>query len=187
MVFSGIDGITGLVLSSEQGEGHGQIPLQHTTGNNKEISDLQDLYRRTLVASWRSSTREPDADKLIEDLFCGGSGWTKKHRPAETTESIAEGATISSSLSREPSAKNSLHAIPQFEGRPRGSSVSRQAQRLGKEMDFPGHSRKPGSMEQKLIDHQSEADSTGSGGSSHEVSEFDVRDNLRSWEITPRV
>lgn len=193
MVFSGIDGITGVVLS-DHGDGHGQAALPHTTGD-KEISDLQDLYRRTLVASWRSPARDPDADKLIEDLF--SAGWTNETSDArlrETNEGT-EGHTraTSSSLHRASSGKNSLHAIPRLtsrsERRPRNSSVSQQAEFLGKEIDANmnpslGPPWKPGSMEQKL--EAASAASTGNARPSPEVSEFDVRDNLRSWEITPR-
>ena len=44
----------------------------------RDNSEIQDLYRRTLAASWYSQTSELPADECIEDIFSGGNGWRTK-------------------------------------------------------------------------------------------------------------
>lgn len=208
MVFSGIDGITGVVLSPEHPDRHGRNPSPNTR-DNKDVSELQDLYRRTLVASWKSPSREPNADTLIEDLFAGGSAWLKQARDnhSETAENHTEAITHPS-LTRELSTKLSLYSGSSghnlklspgsvSERRPRSSSSHHSRFLTGRDMDIMsfggggggGHSRKQGSMEQKLMDNTgiNEPVSVGrsSTGSRREVSEFDVREDLRSWETAP--
>lgn len=36
---------------------------------------MQDLYRRTLAASWSRQPSQLPADECIEDIFSGGDGW----------------------------------------------------------------------------------------------------------------
>ena len=47
------------------------MPTQsHDTGAKQE------MYRRTLAASWQLIPGELNADECIEDIFAGGDGWT---------------------------------------------------------------------------------------------------------------
>src|SRR5579862_4229831 len=45
---------------------------------SREIREMQDMYRRTLVASWSCQAGELPADECIEDIFAGGDGWRDK-------------------------------------------------------------------------------------------------------------
>ncbi|RMD39851.1 hypothetical protein DV735_g5278, partial [Chaetothyriales sp. CBS 134920] len=67
MVNTGIAG----VLSTEIGEGD-YIPS--ITSKTRELTEAQDLYRRTLAAKWACQHGEMAPDQLIEDLFAGGDG-----------------------------------------------------------------------------------------------------------------
>ncbi|KAI9876336.1 MAG: hypothetical protein M1823_007299, partial [Watsoniomyces obsoletus] len=67
MVVGGIAGI----LATEPGEGD---DMPSITSKTRELSEAQDLYRRTLAATWACHTGELPPDKLIEDLSGGGDG-----------------------------------------------------------------------------------------------------------------
>lgn len=58
---------------------------------SRDISEVQDVYRRALAASWAGQPGELPADECIEDIFGGGDGWktapTKnQHRPTESPD-----------------------------------------------------------------------------------------------------
>lgn len=44
--------------------------------NRESNGSTQDVYRRTLAASWQLQAGELQADECIEDIFSGGDGWT---------------------------------------------------------------------------------------------------------------
>lgn len=44
----------------------------------RDTAEIQDLYRRTLAASWYRQADELPADECIEDIFSGGNGWRTK-------------------------------------------------------------------------------------------------------------
>ncbi|KAI5298975.1 hypothetical protein KEM56_003623 [Ascosphaera pollenicola] len=46
-----------------------------SSASNREIGDLQDMYRRTLAASYVCRLDELPPDELIEDIFAGGDGF----------------------------------------------------------------------------------------------------------------
>lgn len=79
-------GIAGIIHSSEpaapaqSGEeaGAGQESLPNLSSHNKEVGEMQDMYRRTLAAFWASQPGELLADECIEDIFAGGDGWGGK-------------------------------------------------------------------------------------------------------------
>ncbi|KAG5942834.1 hypothetical protein E4U60_007078 [Claviceps pazoutovae] len=45
---------------------------------SRDAAEVQDLYRRTLAASWSRQPNELPADECIEDIFSGGNGWRTK-------------------------------------------------------------------------------------------------------------
>ncbi|WYZ39269.1 hypothetical protein EsH8_III_001183 [Colletotrichum jinshuiense] len=69
-VFGGIAGI----MTGEQVEQDdaGQLP---TMAKSRDASEVQDMYRRALAASWSCQPGELPADQCIEDIFSGGDGW----------------------------------------------------------------------------------------------------------------
>ena len=62
----------------------------------RDTSEIQDLYRRTLAASWCRLPDELPADECIEDIFSGGNGWKTQQEQQNnanmSTDSEGEGA-----------------------------------------------------------------------------------------------
>lgn len=53
----------------------------------RDAAEVQDLYRRTLAASWSRQPSELPADECIEDIFGGGDGWGTKRQPQADQDS----------------------------------------------------------------------------------------------------
>ncbi|KAH7158046.1 N-terminal C2 in EEIG1 and EHBP1 proteins-domain-containing protein [Dactylonectria estremocensis] len=70
-VFGGIGGIMGESIEDDVGP----VP---SISKPRDAAELQDLYRRTLAASWCRQPNELPADECIEDIFNGGNGWKTK-------------------------------------------------------------------------------------------------------------
>ncbi|KAI1500615.1 N-terminal C2 in EEIG1 and EHBP1 proteins-domain-containing protein [Biscogniauxia marginata] len=72
-MFGGIAGImTGEQAEKDDPEPGGALPVLN---KSRDAYELQDMYRRTLAASWLCQPGELPADECIEDIFSGGSGW----------------------------------------------------------------------------------------------------------------
>ncbi|KAL5337646.1 mitochondrial inner-membrane-bound regulator-domain-containing protein [Aspergillus crustosus] len=179
MAFGGITG----VVASEPAEMDdlGQLPLINT--QSREVADMQEMYRRTLAASWTSSSDELPADKLIEGLFSGSIGQADP-RNTDSSQS-AEDHFDDRSRSGKPGATGQVASrnllSPAYERR--SKSRSRHANGT-KALDFSPaieHAGKTGSIEHQLYDG-AKGKSWRNRNTDHELSEFDVRENLRSWE-----
>ncbi|KAL4922680.1 N-terminal C2 in EEIG1 and EHBP1 proteins-domain-containing protein [Aspergillus aurantiobrunneus] len=179
MAFGGITG----VVASEQAEVDdlGQLPLINT--QSREVADMQEMYRRTLAASWTSRADDLPADKLIEGLFSGSIGEIDLCDP--DSGQLTEGYYDERSPNRGVGAagqKGSRNLLsPAFERRAKVSSRSNGNRTL----DFSPaieHAGKSGSIEQQLYD-SAKGKSWRNRNTEHELSEFDVREDLRSWEV----
>ena len=63
-------------MSSEVAEAQEEgAHMPSLSSKSREHGELQDMYRRTLAASWAASPGQPRADDCIEDIFSGGDGW----------------------------------------------------------------------------------------------------------------
>ena len=62
-------------MTAEQVEPDDLGHMPSMSSKTREIGKLQDMYRRTLAASWAAQAGELPADKCIEDIFAGGDGW----------------------------------------------------------------------------------------------------------------
>ncbi|KAI1766114.1 N-terminal C2 in EEIG1 and EHBP1 proteins-domain-containing protein [Hypoxylon sp. FL1150] len=90
-------GIAGIMSGSEQIQieppsedgsvagGNGANNNAGSLGKSRDASELQDMYRRSLAASWACQPGELPADECIEDIFSGGDGWSDRTRPPKTT------------------------------------------------------------------------------------------------------
>jgi hypothetical protein len=133
----------------------------------KEYGESQDLYRRNLAAFWVAQPGELPADECIEKIFAGGSGWAssddttprKKHTERHNRQQV------------KPKTNRETSPMPRL---PRQASV-RGHQTSGV------HGR--ASLEQHAKDMK-DAAAMNDGPARHEVDEFDVRDDLRSWHIS---
>lgn len=77
-MFGGIAGI----MAGESGEPVddsatklGAAPNATSANKTRDASELQDMYRRSLAASWACQSGDLPADECIEDIFAGGDGW----------------------------------------------------------------------------------------------------------------
>uniref|UniRef100_A0A8H7TU60 C2 NT-type domain-containing protein n=1 Tax=Bionectria ochroleuca TaxID=29856 RepID=A0A8H7TU60_BIOOC len=78
--FGGIAGI----VAGEQVEDDASPIL--SISKPRDATDLHDLYRRTLAASWHRLPSELAADECIEDIFSGGNGWKTKNDGGSTSD-----------------------------------------------------------------------------------------------------
>lgn len=148
----------------------------------RESGKLQDMYRRTLAASWAAQAGELPADKCIENIFAGGDGWGEgAHESSKSSPKIGAGSTEDDSegetrtlrgLKRNTSGTGS-HGTLKPTHRQRTSS---------KEVSTTGTVSGRGSIAQQ-VQH-------GHDSKRHnhritpEINEFTEREDLRSWEIS---
>lgn len=170
MVFGGIAGI----LPHEHGETEepGSLPSINVS---RELGDLQDMYRRTLAASWTAHGDELLPDQLIEDLFAGGRGV----RSATRSGARSERADDDDGNISDTDSRTTVQETRTDNKRPKSALSSRSRTDL-RDTDSTMSGR--GSLESSFQDTKEKA--WKSSKASHEVSEFDIRDDLRTWEIT---
>lgn len=184
MVFGGIAGV---VSAAEQADANdlGQMPSINTKSN--ETSDLQDIYRRTLAASWNSSIGDTPADSLIESLFSGNSNFQigtqtnpsgrQVHDENEIFYYDPDSGRISSSDRLSPALEKQRKKSPSNSFLSEEGALSLPA--------TSGRNIKRGSIQQRLYEGKvNKGQGRKSHSPSHELSEFDVRDDLRSWEVS---
>jgi hypothetical protein len=189
-VFGGIAGIMAGEQQTEGDEGVGQMPS--LSSKSRETGELQDMYRRTLAAYWAAQPGELKADECIEDIFAGGDGWGGKdhstpHSPRRDQLAIGEesddqrgaGDSHLSSLSnsRNMTSKTGKGVADSVKSL-RHSHHSRHRS-AGKADGVSGR----GSIEQQANHLKAEAE-RNKGKSSYEVDELELREDMRSWNIT---
>ena len=182
MVIGGIAG----VLSTEAAEGD-DIPS--ITSKTRELSEAQDIYRRTLAATWACQAGELAPDKLIEDIFAGGGGGRlpAMHKPMlEARMNLREegmGSSSSDEMKRPVTPPQRLmpqtaHRSPGH--RRMGSRDSPNA--TPTQSAFGGRSSIEQQMQASQQDHRHRRDRSDLS----EHSEFELRDDLKSWQVRVR-
>lgn len=180
-VFGGIAGI----MSSEQVEPDDLGNMPSMSSKTREIGELQDMYRRTLAASWAAQAGELPADECIEDIFAGGDGWAKdqpggtgsgvkRRGDDEHVESGADRRAMLGRHKRNPSGfvRHAVNKVRSHELKHSdGEDVSGMSGRAGIEQQVQSNSEK-GTLQG--YDHMR----------SREIDEFEAREDLRSWEIS---
>ncbi|KAF3918779.1 hypothetical protein AA313_de0203617 [Arthrobotrys entomopaga] len=92
-VFSGIAGVVmSEPLASEPVEANSAqttdspygAELSNITAHSRERDRIQDIYRKSLAASWQLQTSELNAVDCIEDIFSGGTGWAGERDQRQT-------------------------------------------------------------------------------------------------------
>lgn len=148
----------------------------------RDHSDLQDMYRHALAASWAAQIGELPADQCIEDIFAGGDGWKERYNP-----------TLSAPLTKVNPRSNSLHEddpSPQSHIHVRkNSSSSSKSQGTAKDGKRHGHRK---SSRETDIDNSTQnpepspESERGRGRDmrrAHEANEFDIREDLVAWHL----
>lgn len=214
MVVGGIAG----VLTTENGALSGSPTegddIPSITSKTRELSEAQDIYRRTLAATWACQAGELAPDKLIENLFAGGDGGrpqaSAQHRPLQNPARLG-GRDVSMNSSSSSDEPRHGSATPQprqdlltphttYPSAPQTSSTS-QPHRRNRSRDSPnlnsssnsnlnmtpmnGHTGVSGrsSIEQQIQQSQEHARRRGNAAEMAEYTEFDLRDDLRSWRV----
>lgn len=73
-----VDAATGGGGSGGAGGGAFRVAGAITSlSKSRDVSEVQDMYRRALAASWSCQPGELPADECIEDIFSGGDGWRR--------------------------------------------------------------------------------------------------------------
>ncbi|CAI6333174.1 unnamed protein product [Periconia digitata] len=175
-VFSGIAGI---VSGEQQGDSEGPGTTPSLSAGSREAGELQDMYRRTLAAYWTAQPGELKADECIEDIFAGGDGWGDREKPYGTNDAKPErirftGGDSSGSVSE----SESRH----MQGSGIGQRKSHETLRPSDISSSTSSVRGRGSLEQQAHQMKAEAERKRHRPH-HEVEEFEVRENLRSWRL----
>jgi hypothetical protein len=195
-------------MNTEAGEADDMPTIAN---KSRELSEAQDTYRRTLAASWACDRGELPPDQLIEDLFSGGDGG--KLDVPKQFRSFIEGwgrVVDDSSNSSDTDARREppvgmLTPDMARQGHRRGGSsgsagsagsgnetTSRPATPVGQGVSGRGsieqqmkHSQHNQSIHHRHNDRQHYHGHHRRRGQREylEITEFDLRDDLRSWEI----
>lgn len=155
----------------------------------KDISEIQDMYRRTLTASWSSHLDELPADQCIEDIFAGGDGWGK---PNDNLAFLAPPSNDGSKGDGESEGEYSLGERHYRKGSQQFARRGHTKQKSYGKSDSKVRASKPESTDTKSERTEAPGQSSSSDDRQerprrmNEVSDLDLREDLRSWRITPR-
>ncbi|KAI6709984.1 hypothetical protein PZA11_005979 [Diplocarpon coronariae] len=178
-VFGGIAGI----MAGEQAE-QDDIGHMPSISKSRDHGELQDMYRRTLAASWAAHADELPADQCLEDIFNGGDGW--KHNDNLSTPRIThedeDNAEQRLRHHRSHSAASSKSTTSQ--NTVTGKRTAKTAHKHSASRETLGPS--PQST-MDLNDTSPESSSTERdrpwSKKAHELDEFDVREDLVAWRL----
>ncbi|KAI9817733.1 MAG: hypothetical protein M1826_001489 [Phylliscum demangeonii] len=204
-VFGGIAGIIS-GEQMEQEEAGNLNPLNFRVSENRE---LQDMYRRTLAASFAAQAGELPADECIESIFAGGDGWRDGHEPpqSERAERRSRGSTITAADSPRQPPRDQQHRYPRRHERRRstagtaggggggsgggGGELSRGSSRSASRESLRQSSmdRARDGRGDRHADGNAGGGGGGGGGGQHssprgQVDEFEARGDLRSWIVS---
>nr|POE88159.1 uncharacterized protein CFP56_11388 [Quercus suber] len=154
-------------------------PIPSLSTTNREMGEMQDMYRRTLAAFWASQPGELKADECIEDIFAGGDGWGKHGRPQSSAQDTTPRLGSGRGIHMEGGDGERRHGHGQGHGHNHSNGhISR---------DSGGSSR--GLLGLSLGTHRDHRDrKLGKRKGlprreAGEVDEFDIRDDLRMWNV----
>ena len=204
-VFSGIAGILGdqrdedsrrripgTPMDNRSSDGRLDVPSMNP--KNRETGATQDMYRRTLAASWQMVPGELNADECIEDIFAGGDGWTggtvhgKKLAKSVIFDPGRRGGSDSDSVSQ-ISAGGASTPTTVGTNNDKVSRSSASASLLAVEPIKDGRGKRKGYALSVMTGRSRLMGGTRSSSSSvhpvHpvEVDEYEARDDLVSWRM----
>lgn len=187
-VFGGIAGI----VTGEHGDSDDVGHMPSISTKTREMSKLQDMYRQTLAASWAAQVGELPADKCVEEIFAGGDGWGGKgpnddfsgrHQPSNSLDGN------DSDGDRRTVRGHQRRSSPRYQPSSHGYTGHQRANSKGhRRTESQGSVSGRKSIEQQV--QSSSAEGTRPDYMrmrSHEVDEFAVREDLKSWQISRQV
>lgn len=178
-MFGGIAGM----LATEQGDSDDLDHVPSMSSKTRETGKLQDVYRRTLAASWAAQAGELPADQCIEDIFAGGDGWGRQEDGHQTPS-----LRPSDESTADQDSEGDRRTVRRHNNKP-----AEYGSRLGtKPRHTPTNSRDHGDRSANAVDGRasieqqvhSKGPSKPSFPRAYEVDEFSAREDLRSWEIS---
>jgi hypothetical protein len=155
------------------GSGEGD-DIPSITSKTRELSEAQDIYRRTLAATWACQAGELAPDKLIENLFAGGDGG--RPNSSHKTQSGGNPTMIGSNLgaSGRDTSMNSGSSSDENQRRPGSSSSMHNSNNTsnhhghGFHLPHPkSHSPRPFPAPRSLLTPQMAAAQTQPGRGGH--------------------
>jgi hypothetical protein len=165
------------------------LDIPFLASKSREIGEMQDMYRRTLAASWACQAGDLPADECIENIFAGGDGWGDKKAMGKASLSQEKQQDVGDEDSGWLSDIESGRKIQNHQRRPRAGTMK---MRPGSQ----GHARGMGShgsaedVRSRGVQRRDGLSGTGEGrgysGSyklPHEVDELDAREDLRCWSL----
>ena len=175
-------------MSAEQGQGDDFSHVPSMSSKTREAGKLQDVYRKTLAASWAAQEGELPADECIEDIFAGGDGWGKALRKNKKTTKPDRGSTDGEESDADRTTlkahrRNTSNGHPKYPSN-KSNGHLRTSSRSNNNSDGGVSGR--ASIEQQM--NSSSTDTTARPWRrAGEIDELTAREDLRSWEIsTPR-
>lgn len=156
-----------------------------------DASELQDIYRRALAASWAAQSEELPADQCVEDIFAGGDGWV------DTGVKKSEQDDSASPNGEERHGNHHNHRRTHSEGSSHSHmTVTNKSTRISHKhtgsRDSTGHQERADTIQALLDSPDSPHNETSSENSErgrlgfknvHEVDEFEIRDDLVAWKL----
>lgn len=174
-MFGGIAGI----MAGESGEAEGADHMSTLNSKSREMGEIQDMYRRNLAASWSAQPGELRADACIEDIFAGGDGWgNSKHH---TGDKLAADHHHRASLDHSEGRSHHGHRRHGSKDSIASGETTPKAAARGH-----GHVRSASNGRASLEQHAKslKADVINTYGRPNcEVDEFELREDLRSWNL----
>ncbi|KAI5814751.1 N-terminal C2 in EEIG1 and EHBP1 proteins-domain-containing protein [Pyronema omphalodes] len=167
-------GIAGIINEQRETDDSRNMHLQYT--KSRETGATQDMYRRTLAASWQLIPGELNADECIEDIFAGGDGWSG-------SSGGRRGKPKSVRLS-EASDSDSLSQLSVTASTPTTSTHGDKPQLLSVTTIEPAslNGKKKG-YALSVMTARSRTSSGKTNKSQGEIDEFEARDDLVSWRM----
>lgn len=160
-------------MNQEQSE-----PIDLGISSMKSSSrEQQDSYRKTLAASWVGSHGELPADQCIEDIFSGGDGWG--NRDGRDSAGFVSSDADYLQVPLHSNHKKLFSSGGRGHYRQRSQSDKSDAHNRGQ-----GGGTSSGRSSPDPTPHSSSSDDhVRTRKRMNEVSEMDLREDLRSWEI----
>ncbi|KAL8863565.1 MAG: hypothetical protein Q9178_000246 [Gyalolechia marmorata] len=181
-VFGGIAGI----MTAEQGQGDSFSHMPSMSSKTREAGKLQDMYRKTLAASWAAQEGELPADECIEDIFAGGDGWGKALKGNKKTPKPSGGSTDGEESDADRRTLKAHHRNTSRSHTKHPSNKSKAHLRTSSRSN--NNSDNSGISGRASIEQQVQSSSTDTAAhawrQADEVDELTAREDLRSWEIS---
>jgi hypothetical protein len=149
----------------------------------RDHSDLQDMYRHALAASWAAQIGELPADQCIEDIFAGGDGWKEKYNPTLSPPAAKVTPRSGSMSVDDHSPQSNLHIRKSSTASSKSQGTIRDGKRHGHTKDSRDADMVDSAQSSEASSEQSERGRGRDMRYAQEVNEFDIREDLVAWHL----